>query len=229
MVDKNDEKLRIDYLEAMGPELGSLINEIKQRVVWLNWVWGEYLELYGKKESRIDLLNSAAPFFFRVVQETHWNSTILTIAKLTDPPSSVGKANLTMNRIPELINDENFKQKVVEFIAVAESKALFCRDWRNRALAHYDLQVALDSKSNPLEEATQKKVNNAIQALSSVIDKIWYHYTGANIFFGPNIDTTRGAYRLLHVIADGLKYAEEKHKRIQSGDFSIDDLKPTDL
>ena len=77
----------------MGEELGSLYHALWQEVVWLHTEWGEYVQLYGTKPSRIRLLNEAAPSFFRLVQDGLFETTVLKIARLTDPPKSLGKPN----------------------------------------------------------------------------------------------------------------------------------------
>jgi hypothetical protein len=58
--------------------------------------WGEYVELFGTKPSRIDLRNRAAGGFFRVVQDGLWEDVLLHVARLTDAPRSGGRANLTI-------------------------------------------------------------------------------------------------------------------------------------
>ncbi len=218
-----------DYVSVMGDELGSIFNELQQRVVWLHWIWGEYVELFGNKSSRVDLLNSTAPFFFRVVHDALWESTILTVAKLTDPPSSSGMPNLTISRLPKLIVEKDLQRDIEEQIEKTKSDSKFCRDWRNRALAHFNLEFALDSKTNPLEEATRAKLNIAVYSISTVINTILSYYSGGTIGFGGQIDSHRGAIGLLHVINNGLKFAADRSKRLQSGDFSADDIGRVDI
>ena len=55
------------------------------------WKWNDFVELFGTKETRIDLLNGSAPRFFRIVQNVLWEETLLHLARLTDSPDSVGK------------------------------------------------------------------------------------------------------------------------------------------
>ncbi|WP_408068516.1 AbiU2 domain-containing protein [Vineibacter terrae] len=62
--------------------------------LWLHVKWEEYVELYGKRQSRVDLLNEAAPLFFRIVQDALWADTLLHIARLTDEPNSYDKPSM---------------------------------------------------------------------------------------------------------------------------------------
>jgi len=76
------------YINEMGQDLGSVFHALNDELAWLYMKWGEYLELFGTKPTRIDLVNQAAGPFFRVVQDTLWEDTLLSIARLIDPPKS---------------------------------------------------------------------------------------------------------------------------------------------
>ena len=92
------EEAKQDYVSAMGEALGTLYPALCQEVALLFVVWQEYIELYGSKPSRVDLLNEAAPLFFRITQDSVWEGTILHIARLTDPPNQRGRAILRFER-----------------------------------------------------------------------------------------------------------------------------------
>jgi hypothetical protein len=62
--------------------------------------------LFGTKPERIDLLNKAAPALFHMIQERLWDTTLLNIVRLTDPPMSAGRSNLTVTRLPSLITEK---------------------------------------------------------------------------------------------------------------------------
>lgn len=94
------------YIKHMGEPLGSLFYALWQEVAWVRVKWQEYIELFGKKPSRVDLLNKSAPLFFRIVQNVLWYDILMHIARLTDPPKSKGKPNLTIRRLPELVRNQ---------------------------------------------------------------------------------------------------------------------------
>src|SRR5215208_4749544 len=86
------------YIALLGAPLGTQYAELWQEIAELHLTWLEYLELFGTKKSRTDLLNSAAPQFFGMVQDRLRETVFLHIARLTDPPFSTGnheKTNLT--------------------------------------------------------------------------------------------------------------------------------------
>src|SRR5437016_1294947 len=91
------------HISQMGEELGSIFNELWQEVSRLHNDWHEYVQLFGTKQSRIALMNEAAPAFFRMVQDELFDMIVLRIARLTDPPKSAGKSNLTIQQLRPVI------------------------------------------------------------------------------------------------------------------------------
>jgi len=97
-MDLTAEQARARSVQVMGQELGETYEALGQEIVWLHSKWAEYAALYGTKESRVALLNKAAPRFARLIQDTLWEDIVLHIARLTDPPKSASKHNLTTHR-----------------------------------------------------------------------------------------------------------------------------------
>jgi hypothetical protein len=88
-------------------------------------------------------MNEAAPQFFRIVQDELFDMIVLRIARLTDPPKSAGKSNLTIQQLPARINEELFRREVADLVDAAVTAANFCRDRRHRRIAHRDLDLSL--------------------------------------------------------------------------------------
>src|SRR5205807_6827029 len=98
---RTPEETRNHYVSQMGGELGNLFYALWQEVAGLHNEWHEYVQLFGTNQSRIALMNEAAPAFFRIVQDELFDMTVLRIARITDPPKSAGKSNLTIRQLPE--------------------------------------------------------------------------------------------------------------------------------
>ena len=64
--------------------------------------WVQYRELLDVTE-RIDLLNDAAEFFFRLLQDALWEDIWVARTRLTDPATIRDKQNLSIRRIPTTI------------------------------------------------------------------------------------------------------------------------------
>lgn len=225
---KTAEESQKEYIEVMGEPLGKQFHALWQEVAWLYTKWGEYVALFGTKPSRIDLMNRTAPLFFRVVQDSIWEETILHIARLTDPPKSMGKENLSIQQLPLLVGDEGLRQTLEEKIELAKAASEFCRDWRNRRIAHRDLKLAIEDGITPLLPASRKAIKDALSLIVDVLNVVTLHYNDSTTFFDvPN--GHGGGESLLYIIDDGLRLDEERMKRIESGSYQEDDLRSRDV
>jgi hypothetical protein len=86
MNDRTAEEAEKRHTEKMGEALGTQFYALWKEVVWLHWNWAESVELFGSKPTRIELLNRAAPAFFRMTQDALWELTRST----PTPPNSRG-------------------------------------------------------------------------------------------------------------------------------------------
>ncbi len=213
----------------MGEDLGSVFHALWQEVALLHLRWKEFIELYGTKPSRIELLNRAAPYFFGMVQDLLWEATLLHIARLTDPPKTVGKENLSIRVLPDLIEDPVLRAEVGLRIEEARSASAFCRDWRNRRLAHRDRGLALEEGRNQLEPATRREISAAIAALGAVLDAISRRFLGSPNNFERVIPPLGNAEYLLQVLDRGVRAKDHRLERIRSGEYRDEDEPPHDL
>ena len=216
------------YIECMGQPLGEQFHELWQELAWLYAKWTEYVELFGTRSSRIDLLNQGAPHFFKIVQDSLWEDVILHIARLTDPPRSARKENLTIQTLPELIDDEAIREKVKTLVSESVEASDFCRDWRNRRIAHKDLKLALEDGAQPLKAASRDRVGKALEAVSDVLNAITSHYSSSETVFRTPA-APGGALSLLYRIDDGLRIEAERRKRLKRGEPEEGDLGPRDV
>jgi hypothetical protein len=160
------------YVDAMGPELGRLYHRLWNECAWIHWKWSEFNELFGENPKRIELLNECAPQFFSLIQQSLWEDILLTISRLTDPATSPGrKQNLSLTALTQFVATE-ICPELQSLIETAAQKAAFARDWRNRRIAHRDLNVALQQSSTPLAPATRAGVRECLAAIAAVLNVI---------------------------------------------------------
>src|SRR5665213_2492774 len=162
-------EVKKDFVASMGEQLGPIFHALWQEVAALHEKWGEFVALYGTKESRVRLMNEAAPAFFGIVQTIFWENILLHIARLTDPPGSSRRANLTIRQFDRLVDDT---LKIETLTARALQVSEFCRDWRNRHIAHCDRDLALNDDAEPFSEASRLKVGHALAAIVDVLNAI---------------------------------------------------------
>jgi hypothetical protein len=192
MTTRTAEEAKANYVKKMGDALGTQFAELWLEVENLSAAWGEYVELFAEPDSVV-VLNQTAPAIFRIIQVFLWEHMLLRIARLTDPPTSgKGKENLTILNLPSLVEDRGEKAKLDELASIAKSKTEFCRDWRNRHIAHRDLELLKNGSAKPLEEANGIKVTDALSAIKNVLTEVSWHYMGDNLFFRVMLLAERG-------------------------------------
>jgi hypothetical protein len=216
--ERTAEESRQHCIKAMGDQLGQLYYALYNELAWLNLKWGEYVELFGTKPSRIDLLNSAAGDFFRIVQDGMWEESLLHVARITDSPRTAGKDNLSIRALPELVSDVKIRDEVQKAVEAALTSSEFARDWRNRHIAHKDLKLALADGAAPLKSASRAEVLNAVSR-SYMDSTTVYEGLGAR----------NGAVSLLYVLRDGLKVEQDRRERLKRGEPREDDYTRCDL
>jgi hypothetical protein len=199
------EEIKSGYIDMMGDDLGAQFYSLFNECVWLHLKWNDYVALFGTDQSRFDLMNASAPSFFSVLDDTMWRDLLLHLCVLTDE-SEVGRRGkrqtLTIRRLPMLVDDA-IKEEVKRLVVVAVNKTEFARDWRNRHIAHRDLNLVLKEGAKPLHDASRQHVREAITAIVAVLGAVEKHYrnatTGYEYSWHPGDATT-----LLRVLKDGV-------------------------
>jgi len=228
MTTRTADEIRADYVTLMGEPLGSVFNALWQELASVNSNWAEYVTLFGSKPSRVDLLNEAAPHFFRVAQDTLWEAILLHIARLTDSPQPGGKATLTVRRLPDLISDLGLKASINALIEKALVDAEFCRDWRNRHIAHRDLALSLRKSARPLATASRNQVDKVLASLADVLNEVTLHFKDSTTAFDFH-GADHGAEQLLYVLHSGVGAQKGRIDRMKNGTATAEDWNTPEL
>ena len=209
------------YQEKMGLDLGSLYHRLSMECVSLHWKWSEFIELFGTSEDRIAVLNSSAPSFFRMVEVSLREDILLHIARLVDFPRSVGKPNLSVKRLPELVDPE-IQVKVKQHVETAEQKCGAARTWRNRRIAHRDLDLALKRPVEALPAAGRDEITEALRSIANLLNILEQHYCGAEVAYAPS--GSRNSVRMISLLRDGLDANAARRERLRTGKELPEDL-----
>jgi hypothetical protein len=140
----------------------------------------------------------------------------------------MGKENLTILKLPELIADNGVKEQVSILIDNTVEKAEFCRDWRNRHIAHRDFDLAMKSGAKPLQSANRVKVKEVLHCISDVLNAVNEHYMDETAMFSV-IGELGGAGSLLHFLSEGLYAEEERIERLNAGIPREEDFHSRDI
>jgi hypothetical protein len=226
MVHRTAEQVTSHHIEKMGKALGVQFDALWHDVVWLHRKWGEYIELFGSKVSRVETMNQAAPQFFHMIQGVLWEETLLHVARLTDKSTSPGRRqNLTIQNLAKLIDDPDTRQTVTVLVDTAVMQSKFCRDWRNRHIAHRDLDLATNKSASPLEGASRGQVKQVLKAIADALHAVEDHYTGSETHF-EGVHPAGGAVSLLYVIDEGIRAQAARKERRRRGDASGSAYRP---
>lgn len=174
---KTQEEVRGDYVRLMGVGLGSLVHELTLEEDWLRDKWTIFRELFEHGGDRIDLLNRTAPNFFYFLHKLLYEDAMLHLSRLTDPPETYRKANLTVRQLDGLIADPNLKGSVEGAIKDLVITCKFARDIRNRRLAHTDLNSTRSGDPYSSCKITSTDVTRALKGLRTVLSLIENHYS----------------------------------------------------
>ena len=181
--------------------------------------------MYGTNAERIELLNSTAPAFFRTVQDCLWEDTLLHLARITDLSRTGGKDNLTIRRISSMVPNPEHRAKVAELIEKAINATTFARDWRNRRIAHRDLMLALDRRTEPLAAASRAHVKGALAALGDVLNFLSNRYLQSTTMFEFAAEPSAGGgSSMLFYLLVGREAELQRRERLKNGTFTKQDL-----
>ena len=211
------------YLSAFGPELGPLYYALENEVVWLHAKWLEYRKLFAKSQKRIDLLNEASGFFFRVVQDVLWDDVLLHIARLTDPAKQGRFENLTVARLDLAFQNSSVGSELSKVVEVVKERAQFAREWRNRRIAHRDLSLALDLKARPLPGASRQHVEDVLASIREAMNLLRRHFLDSDMGF-EHFLVHDDADLLVHHLSLALRTEAQRRARLLAGDRRPEDF-----
>jgi len=225
---RTTEQMEADAVKTMGSELGIIFHELKQELMRIYLVWNEYVVIYGERESRIDLLNKSAPLFFKLVQDALWHQTLLHIARITDNPK-MGKNNNLSIRLLSNYLESSLKEKNELAIDVSLKDTEFCRNWRNKKIAHKDLEIVTKKNSRLLKSATRLKVKKALSSISKVLNIVELHYFNSTTLYNYSDVDPNGSLSMLYLLDGGLRMNKVKRELKKSGQFDHEHLKLRDI
>ena len=223
---KSAEQVLEQHVRDMGPDLGAVYNALTNDVAWVHAKWNQYRQLYDRSPERIALLNEVAGHFFGVMQDSLLEDIVLHLARLTDPPKSVGKDNLTIQRLPKLISDAQLEAEVRTLVDAALAACEFTRAWRNRRLAHRDLALALASATDPLPDINRAEIEAALAAIRDVLNSLAGHYWDSETAYEQVITDGGEADSLVYYLQKGVRAEERRFERLRQNKPLLEDIEP---
>lgn len=211
---RTPDELRKEVIDKLGEDFGTLLCSLYFEILWLTNKWHIFHDLFCSKPSRIDLMNESSSFFFFTVQEVLRDDILLTIARLTDPPKSMGKMNMTLKSIGGFLR-ETEKPRHESDLEDILNDSMFCRDWRNRKIAHMDYKLFANlTAAGPLEPATKERLEQIVFKIQKLYNRVSNDYLNEETIFSFNVT---GATSILRTIENGLRFKDEVDKQMREG------------
>lgn len=197
MITRSMDEIRAEYISSMGEELGASFYELYRKLVELHILWQQYRQLFGDDTETVHLLNRTAGLFFKVVQDELWDSVLLGISRMTDPPATGKNKNLTVQSLPPLITDLGLQAEVQALCDKALDSAEFAREQRNKRIAHQDHSYLSNRGSDPLSGVSRALVEQMLAALRAVLNRLELHFRDSTVMYEHFVDES-GARLLVH-------------------------------
>ena len=227
MTYRTPEEVQRYCVELMEEPLGNVYFRLYNECAVLHFRWAQYVELFGRNEARIALVNRVAPMFFRLLQDALWDDALMHIARLTDERISGQRETLSIQQLPGLVGEGATRHELQRRVTDCLAASKVARDWRNRRLAHIDYNLAIrTATAKPLEPASREQVTTALQAIARVLNVVEHRYLEGSPVQYDRLDG-HGALSLLYRLRDGLDADEQRKERIKAGEASPRGHPPT--
>ncbi len=174
-------EVKTAFVASFPSGTGELFHELWTNVAHLHMNWKNYRSLYGTSPERIDLLKWTASMFFGLLEGILRHDIILSIARLNDPPKSVGKPNASLAYLLDQLAPSLDAPLLGTLRSRLQDIQNYCdrvKQIRNRLLAHDDLATALNYHPDPLPTISRADIEGALEKLRDFLGEIEEHFRG---------------------------------------------------
>lgn len=164
------DETRRKYVDQLGPEFGEMLHALHEEWTMALDRYQELMELFGKDEKRVAMLNALGAPFVCDLQEVLSNDLILRLTRLTDTDTR----SVSVHHLPRLLREKpHLKEQVEEHVSQAKRHAKSARDRRNHRIAHRD-------KSQPARPVTYGDLKAGLDSVHAILNVVemgfWNNY-----------------------------------------------------
>ncbi|MBN9307783.1 MAG: hypothetical protein J0I99_19640 [Devosia sp.] len=204
---------------VLGVRYGAAFFHSRQALWALSSYWDRYEALFGSAE-RVAVLNANSGQFWHATQQVLFDHVLLGVCRLTDPPQTGKRQNLTLAQLYEL-DPTSHKVELARLVGRAEKRAEFARSWRNKRIAHNDFDQ-ITGPVNSLAPATRNKVRSAIIGIHDVLRWIHLKHFGGDMFLPELGDDDTN--QMMRGLADGNAVREMRLQALRDNDYAAAQL-----
>jgi hypothetical protein len=171
-----------EYRQKMGDELGSIFHRLWNQCVLLHMRWDDYADMFGTGPDDFTLLNEVAPGFFKSVQDTSWEWILLKLCHFSDGAVVAHRRTLSLDTLLKTKGGETVPN-LKNLVEIARQSTKFAKDWRDRHIAHADLEYELEKNLKPLAAASRAQVRVSLQEIDAVLRAVSMHFMDTDLSF----------------------------------------------
>lgn len=120
-------------------ELQKEFELLREQAIYLRKMFNTFNHLFASNSVTDDVLKKSAAWFFHDINHMMQEYIILLVCRLTDPPETSGKANLTIQRMNELLHENNcFSEEIENLSDGIMNYRNLLQPIRNKIIAHND-------------------------------------------------------------------------------------------
>ena len=167
----------------------------RDQCVWLQTCYNTYRALYESGADTQGLLTRSASRFFHDLNTILIEYVLLQISKITDPPESQGRENLTVSNINRQLQAAGLlTQEITDASTAIMRYRELIKESRNRVISHQDKETILINL--PVGAHSESDVANFFKNLYAYVDAV-----GNAVGVGPlDFKTTAGSGDVLDLL-----------------------------
>ena len=137
----------------MPSDLAEAHQAINSDVHELHEKWHQWKYLFCTDDETVTLMKYAASLFFMMVGNVLRDDVIQSVCRLTDPEESMGKPNLSLKRLAQMIpeSDLELREDIGLLAGDVETKTEKFRVHRNKRISHQDYDTVGSKNSAELK------------------------------------------------------------------------------
>jgi hypothetical protein len=170
----------------MPPDLPDYYRALRPHVIQLHVRWNQFLRLYTVSDARMQLLSRSASGFFGVIRDIIRDDAFISLSRLTDKTVVAGRENLCFQGLADAVDATvggELSQSVRSLLDKLLAKVSGMRLYRNRLLAHIDLQRALQYDPPPLAKVQRGDIDEALSLTRDIMNAVAAHLGESPTFY----------------------------------------------
>jgi hypothetical protein len=201
-------------------ESGEIYKKLQSEIMWLHARWIIFEQLFTNSEERVEMLNETASSYFFITQHALFNDILLFLSRILDK-SKLGKdENLSLEQLITHIDKDKYpdlESKMRELLEKIHSLSVSLKTYRNKKLAHYDLDVAL-GKAEFTPRINFLEIKNILKAIRDFMNEYEGYFLNSDTAYDYCLSIQADGKALINKLKKAYAYEElEKLGLIERG------------